>query len=82
MHFEEKWTARPDSDSDRVVPATYRNMALLRQAQETAWDSISVGQRHRPDAEMPASEVDAAEQMSDDRADDWIVQSLMRHYND
>lgn len=74
MRTEENWTPCPDCDSDRVVPATYRNMA--------PWDSVFFTNGNWPGAEVPAAEADVAEPMADGRADNWVVRSVMQHYND
>jgi hypothetical protein len=72
MRVEENWTLCPDCDSDRVVPASFRDTA--------PWDSPFARDGHRPDAEIPGFEVDAGEIMSNDEA--WVGWALMRHYND
>jgi hypothetical protein len=74
MRVEEDWTPCPDCDSDRVVPATYRNMA--------PWDSAFAQDGHMPESVLPASEVDAGEHTPDGEGAGWIVSALMRHYND
>lgn len=51
MPFEENWTPRPDSDSERAVPATVRKMA--------PWDSDFHRNGRRPEsdaAELAADE--------------------------
>lgn len=72
MRVEEDWTPCPDCDSDRVVPATYRNMA--------PWDSAFARGGHLMDPEATTAE--AREQASDGKAVDWLVWALMEHYND
>lgn len=68
MRLEENWTVRPDGDSERVMPATHRNMAPR--------DSAFYKNGRESEADGP--EPDAAEQA----ADGWVVWSIMRAYND
>ncbi|MFQ5859595.1 MAG: hypothetical protein ACE5LU_28695 [Anaerolineae bacterium] len=74
MRIEESWIPCPDCDSDRVVPATHRNM--------TPWDSAFARNTHRPGDEVPASKVEAAGQPTDGEASAWIAWAMMRRYND
>ncbi len=74
MRVEENWTPCPDCDSDRVVPATYRNMA--------PWDSAFAQDGHIPDSVLPASEVNPSEHTPDGEDARWIAWAMMRLYND
>ncbi|MFQ5593081.1 MAG: hypothetical protein ACE5HA_02930 [Anaerolineae bacterium] len=72
MRVEEKYIPCPDCDGDRVLPATYRNMA--------PWDSAFTrdGRLLTPQA----ATADADKKAPDSRAVDWLVWALMGHYND
>lgn len=69
MRFEGIWSAYPDSDSDRAVPASDRNTA--------PWDSAFAKNHHRPEPK-----VDAAEQVPDGQAGKWLISAMMGCYND
>lgn len=64
---------QPDTDNDRVIPATFRNVA--------PWDSPYARNGHRRGVEVPTAEQQEAEGTLNGRVDPWVIEALMKYYN-
>lgn len=65
---------RPDTDGDRVIPATFRQGVM-------PWDSPYARNGHHRGVEIPKAEQQEVEATRNGRVDPWVIEAIMEYYN-